>query len=86
MNSLHYFQILASIPVGLKTKAPSEPRPAESSLEDDAYKGVKTARVYLYKYSFFIRIVKEWNNLPQYVVEAESFKLFKARLKSFLNM
>ena len=29
------------------------------------------------------RIVKEWNNLPQYVVEAESFKLFKAGLKSF---
>ena len=36
-----------------------------------------------FKYSFFIRIVKEWNNLPQYVVEAESFKLFKAGLKSF---
>ena len=36
VNSLHYFQILASIPVGLKTNASSEPRPAESSLEDDA--------------------------------------------------
>ena len=48
--------------------------------------GVKNARVNPYKYSFFIRIVKEWNNLPQCVVEAESFKLFKARLKSFLNM
>ena len=36
VNSLHYFQILASIPVGLKTKASSEPRSAESSLEDDA--------------------------------------------------
>ena len=34
-----------------------------------------------YKYSFFIRILK-----AQYVGEAESFKLFKARLKSFLNM
>ena len=34
----------------------------------------------------YIRIVKEWNNLPQYVIEAESFKLFKARLKSFLNI
>ena len=47
---------------------------------------VKNARVNSYKYSFFIRIVKEWNNLPQYVVEAESFKLFKTRLKSFFNM
>lgn len=29
-----------------------------------------------YKYSFFIRIVKESNNLvPQFVVEAESFNL-----------
>ena len=47
---------------------------------------VKNARVNPYKYSFFIHIEKEWNNLPQYVVEAESFKLFKARLKSFLNV
>ena len=47
--------------------------------------GVKNARVNHHKYSFFIRIVKEWNNLPQYVVEAESFKLFKARLKSFVK-
>ena len=47
--------------------------------------GVKNARVNPYKYSFFIRIVKEWNNLPQYVVEAESFTLIKAGLKSFLN-
>ena len=48
--------------------------------------GVKNARVNPYKHSFFIRIVKEWDNLPQYVVEAESFRLFKERLKSFLNM
>ena len=36
VNFLHYFQILASIPVGLKPKASSEPRSAESSFEDDA--------------------------------------------------
>ena len=47
---------------------------------------VKNARVNSYKYSFFIRVVKEWTNLPQSVIEAESFKLFKARFKSFLNM
>ena len=46
----------------------------------------KNARVNSYKYSFFIRVVKEWTNLPQSVIEAESFKLFKARFKSFLNM
>ena len=33
---LHYFQILAPIPEGLKPKASSEPSPAESSLEEDA--------------------------------------------------
>ena len=37
-------------------------------------------------YSFFIRSVKEWNNLPQYVVEAEPFRLFITRFKSFLNI
>ena len=47
---------------------------------------VKNARVNSCKYSFVIRVVKEWNNLPQSVIEAESFKLFKARFKSFLNM
>ena len=36
--------------------------------------------------SFFVRIVKDWNNLPLHVVEAESFNIFKTRLKSFLNL
>lgn len=48
--------------------------------------GVENARVNPYKYYFLICIVKEWNNLPQYVVEAESFNLFKACLKYFFNM
>ena len=48
--------------------------------------GVENARVNPYNYSFFIRIVKEWNNLPQYVIEAESLKLFKTRFKSFLKI
>ena len=47
---------------------------------------VKSAKVNPYKYSFFVRIVKDWNNLPLHVVEAESFKIFKTRLKSFLNL
>ena len=48
--------------------------------------GVKNARVNPYiKYSFFIRRVKEWNNLTQYVVEAESFKLFKNEVKVFFK-
>ena len=48
--------------------------------------GVKNVRVNPYKYSSFIRIVKELrNNLPQYVVETESFKLFIARFKVFIK-
>ena len=47
---------------------------------------VKSAKVNPYKYSFFVRIVKDWNNLPLHVVEAESFNIFKTRLKSFLNL
>ena len=47
---------------------------------------MKSAKVNPYKYSFFVRIVKDWNNLPLHVVEAESFKIFKTRLKSFLNL
>ena len=47
---------------------------------------VKSAKVNPYKYSFFVRIVKDWNNLPLHVVEAESLETFKTRLKSFLNL
>ena len=47
---------------------------------------VKSTKVNPYKYSFFVRIVKDWNNLPLHVVEAESFNIFKTRLKSFLNL
>ena len=47
---------------------------------------VKSAKVNPYKYSFFVRIVKDWNNLPLHVVEAEFFNIFKTRLKSFLNL
>ena len=47
---------------------------------------VKNAKVNPHKYSFFVRIVKDWNNLPLHVVEAESFNIFKTRLKSFLNL
>ena len=32
-----------------------------------------------YKYSFFIRIVRKWNDLPGYVVHAESLSVFRDR-------
>ena len=39
-----------------------------------------------YKYSFFIRIVRKWNDLPGYIVHAESLPVFKSRLKIYLNI
>ena len=39
-----------------------------------------------YKNSFFIRIVKLWNELPGDIVEADSFQHFKSKLKSYLNI
>ena len=39
-----------------------------------------------YNYSFFIRIVRKWNDLPGYnIVHAES-SVFKSRLKIYLNI
>ena len=39
-----------------------------------------------YKYSSFIRIVRKWNDLPGYIVHAESLPVFKSRLKIYLNI
>ena len=39
-----------------------------------------------YKYSFFVRIVRECNDLPEWVVEAGNFTRFKSALKSFLEI
>ena len=43
---------------------------------------VKSARLDCYKYSFFIRIVSKWNDLPRDIVEAESLHHFKNRASS----
>ena len=47
---------------------------------------VKPARLNCYKHSFFVRIVKLWNELPGDIVEADSFQLFKSKLKLYLNI
>ena len=38
-----------------------------------------------YKYSFFIHMVRKWNNLPRFIVDAESFYAFKSKLRIHLN-
>ena len=45
---------------------------------------VKSARLDCYKYSFFIRIVSKWNDLPRDIVEAESLHYFKNKLHHYL--
>ena len=47
---------------------------------------LKPAKCNPYKYSFPIRIVRHWNNLPGSVVEAGSLGRFKNALKRFLNI
>ena len=47
---------------------------------------VKPARLNCYKNSFFIRIVKLWNELPRNIVEADNLQHFKSKLKLYLNI
>ena len=39
------------------------------------------AKLNSFKYSFFVNVANEWNNLPKEVVEAETLKIFKNRLR-----
>ena len=39
-----------------------------------------------YKYSFFVRIVKEWNDLPEWVVWEGKLACVRRSLGSFLNI
>ena len=45
---------------------------------------VKMAKRNCYKDSFFVRIVREWNNLPRYIVEAGNLRCFKANVKTYM--
>lgn len=47
---------------------------------------VKIAIVNCYKFSFFVRIVNMWNNLPKDIVHAGSLTLFRNRLKIYTNI
>ena len=38
-----------------------------------------------YKYSFFIKTVKEWNGLPEELIEQETLESFKSALADYLN-
>ena len=47
---------------------------------------VKIAIVNFYKFSFFVRIVDMWNNLPKDIVHAGSLTSFRNRLKIYMNI
>ena len=47
---------------------------------------VKVAILNFYKYSFFVRVVNVWNNLPKDVVHAASLTLFRNRLGIYMNI
>ena len=47
---------------------------------------VKVAILKCYKYSFFVRIVKAWNNLSKDVAHAGSLTLFINTLRIYMNI
>ena len=46
----------------------------------------KVVTINCYKYSFFVRLVNAWNNLPKGVVHAGSLTLFRNRLRIYMNV
>ena len=57
----------------------------KSTRANHSYKRyVNPARVNCYKHSFFIRIIRIWNDLPGDLVEADSLQLFKSKLQRHL--
>ena len=47
---------------------------------------VKSANCNCYKYSFFVKIIREWNNLPANVVEIANLRRFKIALELHMRM
>ena len=48
---------------------------------------MKSAKVNAFKYSFFMRIIKEWNNLPHHLFGNDiNINKFKFNLKKWMNI
>ena len=45
-----------------------------------------SAKLNSFKYSFFVRVIQPWNDIPKVVAEAENLEIFKRRLRSYLGM
>ena len=56
----------------------------DSKVRGHTYKIVKNSfRLKVRKHFFSNRVMDAWNELPQYVVDAETVNFFKARLDKF---
>ena len=47
---------------------------------------LKSANCNCYKYYFFVKIIREWNDLPANVVEIGNLRLFKIALKLYMRI
>ena len=47
---------------------------------------VKSANCNCYDYSFFVKIIREWNERPANVVEIGNLRRFKLALKSYMRI
>ena len=52
-----------------------------STRANHSYKLFLKSSKIIFKYSFFIRVVNDWNSLSKDIVEAGTLELFKSRLK-----
>ena len=58
----------------------------DSKVRGHTYKIVKNSfRLDVRKHFFSNRVVDAWNELPQYVIDAETVNSFKARLDNFFH-
>ena len=71
---------------GLQHSVKGTDGPSRSQRAQMVPNKVKLANCNCYKYSFFVRIIREWNDLPSNVVEIGNLKRFKIALKSYMRI
>ena len=57
----------------------------DSKVREHTYKIIKNSFRLDVRKIFLVRVVDAWNELPQYVVDAETVNSFKARLDKFYH-
>ena len=86
LSLIEYYKIVFGITDNLNFGNLFEKLKSSRTRANHRYKlYVKMAKVNSYKYSFYVRIIRPWNNLPSSIVESDSISVFKNRLKQHLN-